>query len=57
MQQNFRWGKAEAYIDLPGYTEAASHDDLPRNVQFTDAESKSLNAGRKAGLMNFGLTR
>ena len=56
-QQAFIWGNEEKYIDLPGYTKAQVHEDLPRRVQFTDVAQKTFKAGRKAGLLNLGLTR
>ena len=56
MQRDFRWGTGEGYTDLPGYTAATTHDDLPRNVQFTDVATRTFKAGKKAGLINLGLT-
>nr|ABW76418.1 allene oxide synthase/8R-lipoxygenase fusion protein [Gersemia fruticosa] len=41
--------------DMPGNIKAATHDDLPRDVQFTDEKSRSYQESRKAALVNLGI--
>nr|AHK60922.1 allene oxide synthase/8R-lipoxygenase fusion protein a [Capnella imbricata] len=41
--------------DMPGNIKAKTHDDLPRDVQFTDEKTRSYQESRKAALVNLGI--
>ena len=55
-QKIYKWGTDPAYVhDLPGFIDAATPADLPKNVQFTDEASYALFSTGKEGLINLGL--
>ncbi|XP_028395809.1 allene oxide synthase-lipoxygenase protein [Dendronephthya gigantea] len=41
--------------DMPGNIKAKTHDDLPRDVQFTDEKTRSYHESRKSALVNLGI--
>lgn len=55
-QKHYLWSSAVGMEDLPGFIEAPVHNDLPKDVQFSDEASRSFEQGRLRGIANLGLS-
>lgn len=55
-QSLYQWGSDKAYSDMPGYIEAAREDSLPKDVRFTNEDTKELFKAGITSFLNLGLS-
>lgn len=55
-QENYKWGGQEVYKHLPGYLEAVTHADIPRDSQFSDEARSSVDEDKKKAIVKLGLS-
>ncbi|CAB3985700.1 allene oxide synthase-lipoxygenase -like [Paramuricea clavata] len=53
----YLWGQLpNGVTDLPGFLHAATHDDIPRDSQFSEDATRAFNRGRVFGGINLALS-
>ncbi|CAB4019149.1 allene oxide synthase-lipoxygenase -like, partial [Paramuricea clavata] len=53
----YLWGQLPTGVtDLPGFLHAATHDDIPRDSQFSEDATRAFNRGRVFGGINLALS-
>ncbi|XP_031557674.1 allene oxide synthase-lipoxygenase protein-like [Actinia tenebrosa] len=55
-QQEYHWMSRETFSHFPGCINAAEHDEIPKDSQFSDPSIKSFNTGRIHAGINLGIT-
>ncbi|XP_074620664.1 allene oxide synthase-lipoxygenase protein-like isoform X3 [Acropora palmata] len=55
-QEEYLWGRPPSgIVDLPGFIQAPTHDDLPKDSQFSAEAMSSFHQGAWQGILNLGL--
>lgn len=54
-QESYKWEKSEGFQDIPGHLQAATHGDMPRDSQFSDNATDSIEEQKKKAAKTLGL--
>ena len=55
-QENYKWGSSqEVFQHLPGYLEAKTHADIPRDSQFSNEAKNTIKEDKQKAILDVGL--
>ena len=55
-QESYKWGSQEVFEHLPGYLQASTHADIPRDSQFSNEARKTLKEDKQKAILDIGLS-
>ncbi|KAJ7376326.1 Arachidonate 5-lipoxygenase [Desmophyllum pertusum] len=54
-QESYKWGNQEVFQHLPGYLQASTHADIPRDSQFSNEAKSTIKEDKIKAVMDIGL--